>query len=81
MLCSSEASGRGEPTPCKSEWMAQLKLWLWFDDLVDHFEVLTVYMEEGGCLPVCGAFYILFQLSFFCIHFLIGNLQGGQRKL
>lgn len=25
-LCSSEANGSAEPIPCKSEWMAQLKL-------------------------------------------------------
>ena len=26
LLCSSAASGRAEPVPCKSEWVAQLKL-------------------------------------------------------
>jgi len=26
LLCSSEANGRAEPVPCKSEWVAQLKL-------------------------------------------------------
>lgn len=58
-LCLSEAYGRAEPVACRSEWMAPLKLWLRFDDLVDHFEVFAVHMEERGCLPAYFLFFLL----------------------
>jgi len=50
-------------------------VWLWFNDLVDRFEFVTVHMEERGW----SAFFlgggvdflkISFQLFFFCILFI-----------
>lgn len=44
-------------------------VWLWFDDLVDRFEVIAVHMEKRGCLPVFF-FLICFQVFFFYILFI-----------
>lgn len=63
--------------------MAPLKLWLGFDDLVDHFEVFAVHMEERGCLPVSFFFFFFFLNMFssifllYSFHFLIGTFRVG----
>lgn len=82
----SEAYGRAQPVPCRSEWMGPLKLWLRSDDLVDHFEVFAVHVEERGCLPVYFIFLFLlkcvfkyFSPAFFS--FSGRNFQGRGKKL
>lgn len=54
-------------------------LCLWFDDLVDRFEVFIVHMEERGCLPV-SFFFFKNKFSSICplysFHFLVWNLRG-----